>query len=194
MTILFYPQDVIAVNPKLKGFNSTTFNPVFFPRPEDWTIEGAGEGATAAFASWAPPSNLIPMHTSGYNESNIFGPVYDRLLEYQDWDSKKLIPALATKVTSSDDGKRWVIKLREGVKWHSGEPFTGHSRWRRPGGRDGSGKPPRKPPCPRRQRLLASCEAPDIGLEPQVEMPDRCVGLPASSAEAATVARRSAAP
>ena len=78
MTILFYPQDVIAVNPKLKGFNTTTFNPVFFPDPENWTIEGQGENATAAFASWAPPSNLIPMYTIGYNESNIFGPVYNR--------------------------------------------------------------------------------------------------------------------
>ena len=29
ITILFYPEDVIAINPKLKGFDSTTFNPVF---------------------------------------------------------------------------------------------------------------------------------------------------------------------
>ena len=29
LTILFYPQDVIAVNPKLKGFDATTFRPVF---------------------------------------------------------------------------------------------------------------------------------------------------------------------
>src|SRR5947209_2381197 len=74
MTILFYPEDVIAVNPKLKGYNATTFNPTFFPDPENWTIEGANADGTAAFASWAPPANLIPMYTSGYNESNIFGP------------------------------------------------------------------------------------------------------------------------
>ena len=54
--ILFYPQDVIAVNPKLKGFDATTYKPVFYPRPEHWTIEGAGADATAAFASWQPPS------------------------------------------------------------------------------------------------------------------------------------------
>ena len=41
MTILFYPEDVIAVNPKLTGFDATTFNPVFYPQPENWTIEGA---------------------------------------------------------------------------------------------------------------------------------------------------------
>ena len=124
MTILFYPRDVIAVNPKLKGFSATTFNPVFFPDPENWTIDGQGDAATAAFASWAPPSNLIPMYTIGYNESNIFGPVYNRLYEYENWETKKVVPALAVSHTMSPDGKHWVVKLREGVKWHSGEEFT----------------------------------------------------------------------
>jgi ABC-type transport system substrate-binding protein len=124
MTILFYPQDVIATNPKLKGFDATTFNPVFFPQPEKWTIEGAGNNATAAFASWAPPSALIPMYSIGYNESNIFGPVYNTLYEYENWETKKLVPGLATGHTMSDDGKHWVITLRQGVKWHSGEELT----------------------------------------------------------------------
>lgn len=124
MTILFYPEDVIAVNPNLEGFNSTTFNPVFFPNPENWKINGAGDNATAAFASWAPPINLIPMYTSGYNESNIFGPVHNRLYEYDSWESKQIVPGLAMSHTMSDDGKHWVVTLREGVKWHSGEEFT----------------------------------------------------------------------
>jgi ABC-type transport system substrate-binding protein len=124
MTILFYPEDAIAVNPKLTGFDSTTFNPVFFPQPEKWTIAGASANATAAFASWPPPSSLIPMYTIGYHESNIFGPVYNRLLEYDSWQSKKLVPGLAESIESSADGKHHVIKLRPGVTWHSGEPFT----------------------------------------------------------------------
>jgi ABC-type transport system substrate-binding protein len=124
MTVLFYPEDAIAVNPKLTGFNGTTFNPVFFPQPENWTIAGAGDSATAAFASWPTPSSLIPMYTIGYHESNIFGPVYNQLLEYDSWESKKLVPGLAESVASSEDGKHHVIKLRPGVTWHSGEPFT----------------------------------------------------------------------
>ncbi len=124
MTILFYPQDVIAVNPKLSGFDATTFNPVFFPQAERWTIQGAGSNPTAAFASWPPPSSLIPMYTIGYHESNIFGPAYDRLYEYDNWQNKKLMPALATGHTVSADGKHWVISLHQGVKWHSGEAFT----------------------------------------------------------------------
>ena len=124
LTILFYPQDVIAVNPKLSGFDATTYTPTFYPQPEHWTIEGAGADATAAFASWQPPSSLIPMYSIGYSNSNAFGPAYNRLYEYKSWQDKTLIPALATGHTMSDDGKHWVVTLRQGVKWHSGEEFT----------------------------------------------------------------------
>ncbi len=124
MTILFYPADVIAVNPKLKGFDATTYNPVFYPRPEHWTIDGGGNDATAAFACWPQPSSLIPMYCIGYNESNIFGPTYDRLYEYRSWDDKTLVPSLATGFTMSEDGKHWVVTLRQGVTWHSGAEFT----------------------------------------------------------------------
>jgi len=124
MTILFYPQDVIATNPKLRGFDATTFNPVFFPQPEKWQIEGAGNTATAAFASWPQPSTLLPMYSIGYHESNVFGPVHNCLYEYENWETKKLVPGLATGHTTSADGKRWVITLRQGVRWHSGEEFT----------------------------------------------------------------------
>ena len=124
LTVLFYPQDVIAVNPKLAGFDTTTFSPIFYPHPESWTIDGAGADATAAFASWPPPSSLIPMYGLGVSEANTFGPAYNSLYEYRSWQDKTLVPALATGHTMSDDGKHWVVTLRQGVKWHSGEEFT----------------------------------------------------------------------
>ena len=40
------------------------------------------------------------------------------------------VPALATEVPTvenggvSEDGLKWRVKLREGVTWHDGEPFT----------------------------------------------------------------------
>ena len=58
--IVFYPEEVIITNPKLKGMDPTTYNPVFFPRPENWTIEGATGDVTATFASWQPPSPAHP--------------------------------------------------------------------------------------------------------------------------------------
>lgn len=124
LTILFYPEDVIAVNPKLQGFDSTTFRPTFYPRPEDWTIAGAGADATAAFACWPQPDSLLPLYGEGYQDANVAGPVYNQLLEYDSWEKKQLKPALAANVDESADGRHWVIDLRPGVTWHSGEPFT----------------------------------------------------------------------
>jgi peptide/nickel transport system substrate-binding protein len=34
------------------------------------------------------------------------------------------IPALATEAKTSPDGLTWDISLRQGVKWHDGQPFT----------------------------------------------------------------------
>jgi peptide/nickel transport system substrate-binding protein len=48
----------------------------------------------------------------------VYDPLFARSPELEP------IPALATEATQSEDGLTWQILLREGVKWHDGEPFT----------------------------------------------------------------------
>lgn len=46
----------------------------------------------------------------------------------------ELVPVLGLSATSSQDGKRWTIKLREGVKFHDGTPFNAEAvvkHWQR---------------------------------------------------------------
>ncbi len=47
--------------------------------------------------------------------------IYEPLLLY---DDGKLIPVLATSYEKSPDAKTWTFKLRQGVKFHNGEPFN----------------------------------------------------------------------
>jgi peptide/nickel transport system substrate-binding protein len=49
---------------------------------------------------------------------------YDNLVTIDPSDYSKLLPQLATSWERSADGKGWVFKLREGVKFASGNPFT----------------------------------------------------------------------
>jgi ABC-type transport system substrate-binding protein len=124
MPIVYYPVDILAINPKLQGYeirDGSTWNFLFYPHPEYWTIPGK---TWAAFAVWKPEPPLLPPYSTGYDDSDVFGPVHNRLYEYWSWQNKTLVPALAVNYTISDDGKTMVVNLRKGVTWHDGWPFN----------------------------------------------------------------------
>lgn len=52
----------------------------------------------------------------------IVSNVFDGLVAYD--ENFKLVPRLAESWQSSSDGKTITFKLRRGVKWHDGKPFT----------------------------------------------------------------------
>jgi peptide/nickel transport system substrate-binding protein len=52
--------------------------------------------------------------------------IYDRLLGYDPRDPKELAPQLAESWTVSPDGQTFTFVLRQGVKFHSGNPLTAH--------------------------------------------------------------------
>ncbi len=70
----------------------------------------------------AEPATLV----SGVNTSTFIGTVstkiHEGLLDY-DFDFKPR-PALAESWTVAPDGKTYTFKLRRGVTWHDGKPFT----------------------------------------------------------------------
>jgi peptide/nickel transport system substrate-binding protein len=59
--------------------------------------------------------------TSGDDAYHIF-PVYNRLVDVD--DNFNVLPELATEWSVSEDGLTWTFKLREGVTFHSGKPFS----------------------------------------------------------------------
>lgn len=79
-------------------------------------------GGTLVTVQSAEPAVLV----SGVNTSTFIGTVstkiHEGLLDY-DFDLKPR-PALAESWAVAPDGKTYTFKLRRGVTWHDGKPFT----------------------------------------------------------------------
>jgi peptide/nickel transport system substrate-binding protein len=68
-----------------------------------------------------PPGLNVAMIQNGPTQM-VSGNIFEGLLRY----SPKLepLPGLAESWTVSDDAKVYTFKLKPGVKWHDGKPFT----------------------------------------------------------------------
>lgn len=70
------------------------------------------------------PDTLNPGMAFLTDSYTIFNLVYDTMYELQLDNTFTL--SLAESVTTSDDGKVWTYQIRQGVRWHDGQPLTAH--------------------------------------------------------------------
>jgi peptide/nickel transport system substrate-binding protein len=77
-------------------------------------------GGTLRFVMKYEPPTLVSINNTSTPTTS--AKVFDGLVTY-DIDLKP-IPQLATSWTISPDGLLYTFKLREGVAWHDGKPFT----------------------------------------------------------------------
>ena len=70
----------------------------------------------------ADPQTLDPQKAGGSAGGNILFNIFNGLTK-QSEDMAEVLPSLATEWTAVDD-VTWEFKLREGVTFHNGEPFT----------------------------------------------------------------------
>ncbi len=85
-------------------------------------------GATSGGKSltWARGDDLRtqdPQEIAGLMEGTIARLLYDPLIDTDEKGNR--VPALATEWQMAPDGKSYTFKLRQGVKFHDGTPFTG---------------------------------------------------------------------
>jgi peptide/nickel transport system substrate-binding protein len=87
-----------------------------------------GGGGTLKLLWWQAPTILNPHLSQGTKDFDASNVVFEALAYVNEKD--ELEPRLATEIPSVDKGTldpqgMWVVwKLRKGVKWHDGQPFT----------------------------------------------------------------------
>lgn len=103
-----------------------------------WTLVSAGLLAISALSTamaqqkggivnwfvYADPGRLDYMTESPLGVQQASAGVWSGLLQYSPDDPSKIVPDLAVSYESSNGDKTYTFKLREGVKWHDGKPFT----------------------------------------------------------------------
>ncbi len=81
-------------------------------------------GATIRIALEAEPAQLNPLVAGDAITQRVaLGDIYEGLLCRRGATSNTT-PCLAESVTVGASGKRWTFRLRAGVRWHDGAPFT----------------------------------------------------------------------
>ena len=80
------------------------------------------EAGTLRIASVGSVQSFDPLWTTASGTGNVSSTILEGLLAYnEDWSIGKML--LDTWETSSD-GLTWTFKIRDGVKFHNGEPLT----------------------------------------------------------------------
>ena len=69
------------------------------------------------------PTNLNPILMQGVYAESLAGNMFDTLVSFKE-SAKQAEPLLAESWEISADGKTYSFHLRQGVKFHNGQPFT----------------------------------------------------------------------
>lgn len=88
--------------------------------PASFAIAQTDRSRTLRFLPQAALTILDPVATTGLVTTNNGWAIYDTLFGLN--NAHEVRPQMADGYTVSDDGRTYLIKLREGLKFHDGEP------------------------------------------------------------------------
>jgi peptide/nickel transport system substrate-binding protein len=79
--------------------------------------------STLIYAQPEDPKTLDPINTDIAEAVHVITNLFDTLVTYHD-ETTELVPALAERWETSDDGLAWTFHLRPGVNFHDGTPLN----------------------------------------------------------------------
>lgn len=114
---------LVATPPPTPVTAVTTVAPTPPPRPQPASEQPRYGGVLKSVDTYEPP--MLDFQQRGLIGVQFrTGPSYSRLIQYDPQDHRTIIPDLAKSWEMSPDGLVYTFHLRDGVKWHDGQPFT----------------------------------------------------------------------
>lgn len=92
------------------------------PGPSTGQTTGTQNRTPVTVIQGSDPASLDPVRDTTLVADNVYENVYDTLASLD--TAGKLQPRLATEWTPNANATEWTIKLRQGVKFHDGEPWN----------------------------------------------------------------------
>ena len=92
---------------------------------ERFEYDIGGYGGNLAYTTVSEPLTFNLAIASDSSSSSVLGYLFEGLTEVS-WLTDEVEPALAESWERSADGLTWTFRIRPGVTWHDGEPFTAH--------------------------------------------------------------------
>src|SRR5262249_58198715 len=86
--------------------------------------EPARYGGTLLAVIGADPPSLDPHEESTFATMQLVAPLYSTLLQFDPYESPKIMGDAATEWTISDDGLTYTFKIHKGIKFHDGSVMT----------------------------------------------------------------------
>ena len=95
---------------------------VFYAQGLFW-LPGAKKGEELVYLCQHAAQTLDPAQAQDYASLKVIANIYEGLVKFKP-GTFEVEPCLATNWETSPDGLRWTFKLRPGVAFHDGAPFT----------------------------------------------------------------------
>ena len=105
-----------------RGVLGSALGAAVLPMPA-WAQGTPRRGGTLVVAADTQPRNLNPAIAASNGVFYVASKVIEPLAEMS-YDGSGLAPRLATEWSGSADGRSVTFKLRPGVSWHDGKPFS----------------------------------------------------------------------